>query len=917
MKKICLASVVFFMLLSIGVLGINSSTDEFKVTPNTLYLNWTNNYSENLTIQNLNDTRNITVDIHNSSSPLEHYLKSYDATLKVKVNNAYINETIFVGKGSSNVTTLYTNISSLLAGRYFGSLFIDNSTNQNENATVNVTLDVPINLSTGVGEFKGNITNDTENIFYFNTSSIQNVAGLRINLTDLESDVALSLYDNSGNLKKTIITNGSQKLNYIFSSFPPRSSYWYVKISNDTISSPATFNGTVELLQPSLMVNTTGYPNGTFDFNTLDSRENTTLTDSLGFNKTLKEYFVVKNLANYNLTYTVVDSSFLNYSSSYIQFSHNFTDGAILSNSQKTVEVDLTLDTTKAKQSGLYKGWILINTTNGYPYREFNLSLVANLTNSLDVHITKIETSDGNNWIEDASAPQNITIFSNVYLVNGTELTDLNVSDFSLHLSNVNKTHTISLSNLFNYTSSLYNGGKYEINATLPSNQIGGYYNAYLSVNPTRGAISLLGSTHNGTLVVNNTALWLEANDEDFTIDEGYSDTFKLTVTNYGPKTAKGKIELTESCTGFSLETDSLESNCGSVEESSGGSPGFNVNIGEGKTCWYKWSLIAGSVSSDKSCDLGLSVSDAHLNGMSISVEIKNIETPQTTTNTTTTTTTISGENKIEIKSYPATLKITKGESENFKIGVMNTGDNNLEDLALSISGIPSNWYTFTPSKIDLDKGNEKTFDITITPTLDTTIGKRNITFSVGNDNVNSSKHCSLSILPTDVEKIKINNTYTDYQWNYTQLKNEMLKFGKEVDVSELNSTLRQIKSELDTVGNFISKGDYISANEHLDEAKFLFSQAKKQKEDILSLKRYATGDISKMIWIIVGVVVITVIGIVIYLALPPREEYRLSGRVPRHIKYKPPSSFNSIPRKVKLIIVNTLRKIKYLFLRR
>ncbi|MCD6367753.1 MAG: hypothetical protein J7L45_01570 [Candidatus Aenigmarchaeota archaeon] len=921
-KNIFTTTILVFLLISFSyVYALNSTNGEFGTDKSKIYLNWTNNYTDSLEINNLNTTKNITVDIHNTS--LTHYITNISSPILVKVNNTYQNESIFILNGSSN-TTFFEVGNDLSPGRYFGKIVVTDSSDQNENLTVDVTLDVPLNLSTGKDSFEGNVTNTTSNFFYFNVTSIEDIIGLSVNVSTNSKLLKIDLFDSSGNLKNSTVTNGSTSLDYIFPDFPNSDSLWYLKFSNSTTNCTIPFNATIELFKPSLMVKTDTYPNGTFDKNTKDGRENITFTENLGFNKTISKYFTIENLADYNLSYVVNSSRYLNYSSSYIPFSFNLSDGIIITGDKKTVEINFSISSDEAAQSGIYGGWILINSTNGYPYRMFNLSLYVNLTDQIRVSLLNVASVDGDNWIEDPAHAQNISFYSKVFLINGTEIKDLNTTDFSFSLSNMNKTHTISFSKVSNYTSELYSGGEYKANVTLPSNQLGGYYKPHLSVSYEVGGATLHGSVQNGTLIINDSALWLQSDETDFTIEEEDSDAFKLTVTNYGPKKATGKIEIEESCTGFSIKTSDLKSGCGSVEESSGSSPGFNIDVSEGETCWYEWSFDAGMVSSDKDCNPVLKVSDPHFNHIDIDVTIENVESNQqqggtsNTTTTTTTTTTIGNvAGEIKITGYPAIVEVVQDDSEKFSLSVKNVGSTSQEDISFSILGISSEWYSFTPSKVDLNPNEEKSFDVTISPPKDAPIGPINVTLKVWNDYVNATKVSSFKILPCESEKIKINRTLDDYRWNYTELRNKMLIWSKKFDTSDLNMTLRSVKEKLDEAENLINEGDYISAKEKLDEVKFLLSKASEDADEIRSIEAHTTSLAVKIVWILVGLVAISIIGIVIYLSLPPREMYKYKRTIPKKIKYKSPSSFNNIVRKLKIFIRSILLKIKLFFMRK
>ena len=71
-------------------------------------------------------------------------------------------------------------------------------------------------------------------------------------------------------------------------------------------------------------------------------------------------------------------------------------------------------------------------------------------------------------------------------------------------------------------------------------------------------------------------------------------------------------------------------------------------------------------------------------------------------------------EGKIEITNYPDKIEIIKSESLEKTFGIKNTGEGNLNNVKLAISGLPLDSYAITPEKYDVILPSEtKTFTIT------------------------------------------------------------------------------------------------------------------------------------------------------------------------------------------------------------
>jgi hypothetical protein len=252
------------MVVNVVIFGTvwSSPKEEFYIKPPEIFLNWTNNYQSNVTIainnsityQTKIEINNITTEIKGNYSQALFYGSEptyakcfippgpwqYTSTpLLVKdTSGEYINITQLMNTGDQTNFTLI-HYTTCPPGRYWGTMNLRNATNAAENVNVTVTIDVPIsvenelNISTGIGEFKGRLPvyATTYHSYYFNTSAIQNATGIVINLTwnNPANDLDLFLVDSYGNLKAKSIRKNSNfeelQFNYL-----PVGEIWEIRI---------------------------------------------------------------------------------------------------------------------------------------------------------------------------------------------------------------------------------------------------------------------------------------------------------------------------------------------------------------------------------------------------------------------------------------------------------------------------------------------------------------------------------------------------------------------------------------------------------------------------------------------------------------------------------------------------------------
>jgi len=247
-----LMNITLFFSMGVFSAEVASTTSEFNVS-DTLVINWTGGYNITVTALNITgstDSTNISVFVQNDTTTLyanysQDTLYAADSYGNLSTANRdlcfYTSGTggnhmrLIVAAENGSVTNisktlnfslpenvLYGNITNFTIGaymlcppgKYFGNITVSNSTNSSENASVNVTLQIPIstqntiNETTYIATFKGvfpsNITD--YHSFWFNTSNITNVTSVRILLDDLSEDLDLFLFYSNGS---QVITEGS------------------------------------------------------------------------------------------------------------------------------------------------------------------------------------------------------------------------------------------------------------------------------------------------------------------------------------------------------------------------------------------------------------------------------------------------------------------------------------------------------------------------------------------------------------------------------------------------------------------------------------------------------------------------------------------------------------------------------------
>lgn len=247
-----LASLVIF-IFSITILSftlaINSTNEEFTIEPEIIYLNWSNSYKENLTVTSGLD---IIVVFNNSTSVPANYSQGIGINLIVVNNTNELDNTNFINTSSSNSVNFIIIASfneTHMPGRYKGLFYVENGTNSTENASVVVTIDLPIeiNSSTGLGYFNGSLPSEAKEYhsFYFNCSNFPNTTSITINVSFDNEELDLFLLVGDTLLAKSINKEGNEeKLSYSFSNCDK---IYEIRIYGNN-GSGISYNGTLILM---------------------------------------------------------------------------------------------------------------------------------------------------------------------------------------------------------------------------------------------------------------------------------------------------------------------------------------------------------------------------------------------------------------------------------------------------------------------------------------------------------------------------------------------------------------------------------------------------------------------------------------------------------------------------------------------
>lgn len=534
-RQTLLVFVLAFTLLAIlsihtSLSAWSSPSQQFNVTPDKIYLNWTNNYNSSFNVA-VNSTfggwLNVTVDNATapSASPPSIYSLMFNYTTGTQCsppdvyciglfvqNESGDYNTISKNMTSQNSTTFYLNISYSsipLPGRYFGNIKVYNTSAQSENANITVILDAPIsvNNNTGSGSFSGALLSNakTYQSFYVNATSIPNSTGMKVNISwSPVQDIDLYLFDNSSTpklLTKSINKNVTSE-SLLYSFIPPQGGVWEMRVYGNFTNQG--YNGNVYFTTLNSTIHALNY----FVRNASDMNESV---------------ITLRNNGNLNMSNVVESKEMFYVIRSYGNGTKNFT--FLVPDSAIAQKIKVSLNWTSSNSAyllNLYKpdSSLAITSRNKYIYANVSGAEMEeyNETSDISTGFWTLEVKSGTN--STSIDPYNVTIY-------------IKVNEANWIATNYTTSATGFSFNSLGLSNSSYID---DVNLTVPSNAMNGIYEGsikYLDVNGAGISIPIRVNVTVPSLVVNGT--W---NLTTLRIDENINASFlkvlNITLNNTG-----------------------------------------------------------------------------------------------------------------------------------------------------------------------------------------------------------------------------------------------------------------------------------------------------------------------------------------------------------------------------------------------
>jgi hypothetical protein len=610
---------------------------------------------------------------------------------------------------------------------------------------------------------------------------------------------------------------------------------------------------------------------------------------NIGYNATFPFNITLNNTGGYDVYYSYTTTGFLNHTSSnkFMTFTVDSpsTPGSIAAGSSDYINLTVTINTSQTENTkGIYRGWILFNTSNAsansssYPYELFNLTVEVNLTDGLIVNVVSISPD----WVTNISQNQNITFGIQVNLSNGTVISNDNlmgISNFTgIWISESNATaYGYNLTNITQHGTPLCQSNVCYINATTPTGMVGGRYTVYASVKWWNGVVNLTGTGSDGPLIVNATGLYLSGPTSLGTIDEGSSTTLNVSVRNWGPLATSGNLNIS-SCSAVTIAIAAVNTNCSGSSGTTFTSLSVDPNGTE--TCYFAWTLIGNNVSGDQNCSFTVTASDVAFNSpLTVTLTVKDLQAA-------------AGQQQqqqqqqqsyqpaLSIVSYTSSLSAPLGGTNSSTVVVKNTGTLSATvKLNVSIdSGITA---TVSPESCSIAVGANCSFTVSFSVSNTSNLGSRSGTHTAyvsTNSSIRDSKSFTFTVLSTKEKEAELNASYQNYLEIFANLSAQLKDIESSGFVSGINLTkakvlLNDTNATIAAIAAAIAAGNWSEVERLLAELNISIDRLGNEIADLQTEREIGESSFwsSLWIWVAVAVIIIGLVAFIVYMLLPPK----------------------------------------------
>ncbi|MBD3155575.1 MAG: hypothetical protein GF368_02870 [Candidatus Aenigmarchaeota archaeon] len=225
-------------------------------------------------------------------------------------------------------------------------------------------------------------------------------------------------------------------------------------------------------------------------------------------------------------------------------------------------------------------------------------------------------------------------------------------------------------------------------------------------------------------------------------------------------------------------------------------------------------------------------------------------------------------KSSISIMDYREEVELAQGWNTSIPVTVRNSGETLLEDIEVTLLGIPSDWYSVRPaSLIGLEVEETSVFLLEFMIPKDSGVGEYDVTLSASSNNTIDKRMMKL-IVYTSIESL-LRKQIDDLRIDLEKLKTEVeVAKRADKDVSEVELFLEEIDVKIRSAEENLASKEYDESVKDIANAKNLIERSR----SLLYEKVLVKEKPSKLLYIIPVILVLIILVLIVFFLLYRRK---------------------------------------------
>lgn len=216
-------------------------------------------------------------------------------------------------------------------------------------------------------------------------------------------------------------------------------------------------------------------------------------------------------------------------------------------------------------------------------------------------------------------------------------------------------------------------------------------------------------------------------------------------------------------------------------------------------------------------------------------------------------------------------INITQGQWKTNNVTVENKGTEDLYGISMEINGdVPEDWFEVVTTEADIYQRESVDLMVNFTLPDDASVDKYTVVYSVDYGTTEEIEG-ELWVHPDEQKKEKIKTNYNNTTEGIEEIEERVDEISESLETEQIEEDISSFNEFMAEAQGAMNRDDYVTAKEMISKGESTRMHIEEE------LQRLEEEMAFPWLWIGVGILLITVAGVIIYMLMPPLEEYTYS----------------------------------------